>query len=164
MPTKSKEPMAIRPATVGDWQRIGELAELLVRTHYAFDRQRFFHPDKLRADAYQAHLRDEIAVGRAAVFVADLGGIIAGYVFAGIEPESWKELRHEAGYIHDLAVDDNYRRAGIGRALLASAIEWFAGRGVSRVMLWTAPANAGAQALFGDLGFRLTMIEMTLER
>lgn len=156
--------MTIRPAVDADWDRVGALGEVLVDTHYAFDRRRFMHPDTLRAEAYISHLREEIAHGRAVVHVAEVGGAVAGYVFAGIEPESWKDLRHEAGYIHDLVVDAAHRRGGVGRALIASAVRWFADRGVDRVMLGAAPANAGAQQLFRSLGFRPSMIEMTLER
>jgi ribosomal protein S18 acetylase RimI-like enzyme len=156
--------MTIHPATAADWPRVGELAEVLVRTHYAFDRQRFVHPDTLRAADYVSRLREEIDRGHAMVHVAESNGVVSGYVFAGIEGDSWKELRREAGYVHDLVVDEAFRGHGIGRALVACAIEWFAARGVSRIMLWTAPANATAQRLFRGLGFRDTMIELTLER
>jgi ribosomal protein S18 acetylase RimI-like enzyme len=155
--------MTIRPPTVDDWPRIGELAELLVQTHYAFDHSRFIHPDALRGGDYTARVRDEIGQGHAMVHVAENHSRVVGYVFAGVEPASWKELRHDAGYIHDVMVDDQHRHLGIGRALVASAIHWFAARGVTRVMLWTAPANTDAQRLFRSIGFRPTMIEMTLQ-
>lgn len=155
--------MTIRFATEADWPRIGELGELLVRSHHAFDVSRFLHPDALRADTYAARVRAEADRGNAMVAVADEGGRIVGYVFAAIEPESWKELRHQAGFVHDLAVEESHRRAGVGRALLASAIDWFAARGVDRVMLWSAAPNTGAQQLFRDAGFRPTMVEMTLD-
>ena len=152
----------IRPAAEVDWPSIGPLAEVLVRTHYAFDPARFFHPDTLRGDVYTAHLREEIAGGHATVLVADTSGAILGYVFVAIEPESWKEFRYEAGFVHDLVVDEHHRHAGIGAALLASAIEWIRARGVTRVTLGSAAPNTGAQELFRRAGFRPTMIEMTL--
>jgi GNAT superfamily N-acetyltransferase len=155
--------MTIRPAAADDWPRIGELAELLVRAHFAFDPMRFIHPSALEGHDYTRRVREEIDRGHAMVAVAELHGRIAGYVFAGVEPESWKELRREAGYVHDLVVDDAHRRAGVGRALIASAVDWFNARGITRIMLWTAPQNAGAQRLFHRVGFRQTMIEMTLD-
>ena len=156
--------MTIRPATDADWPRVGELGAMQVGVHYAFDAGRFFSPDRLPADVYLAHVREDIAGGRAIVLVAEVDGRIAGYAFAAIEAESWKELRYEAGFVHDLVVDTAYRRRGIGAALLQSAIDWFAARGVRRVMLGTSPGNGPAQALFRRAGFRQTMIEMTLDR
>ncbi|HMD37092.1 MAG TPA: GNAT family N-acetyltransferase [Vicinamibacterales bacterium] len=185
--------MTIRQVIDADWPRIGELGDLQVRAHYAFDSARFFSPDELPPDVYTSLVREEVAAGRATVLVAEVvvvddlrphprppsppGGTevderdggrrrrrIAGYVFAAIEAESWKELRHEAGLVHDLVVEETHRRRGIGAALLRSAIDWFAARGVTRVMLGTAPQNVQAQALFRRAGFRPTMIEMTMDR
>jgi len=155
--------MKIRSATADDWPRIGELAEMLVRTHYAFDDARFMHPDLLRGHVYTARVRDEVGQGQSMVQVADDDGRVVGYVFAGIEAGSWKELRHRAGYIHDVVVEDAHRHQGIARALMTSAIEWIAAQGVAPVLLWTAPQNIDAQRLFVSLGFRPTMIEMTLD-
>jgi ribosomal protein S18 acetylase RimI-like enzyme len=156
--------MTIRPAAAADWPRVGELAGLLVRMHHQFDPSRFVHPRTLGADAYIAHLHEELGRGGSMVHVAEDGGQIVGYVFAGIEPESWKELRQRAGYIHDLVVDEAHRRLGVGRALVASALDWFAARGVRQTLLWSGHANAAAQRLFLSLGFRPTMIEMTRDQ
>ena len=154
--------MTIRPVTPEEWHHVRRLAEQLVSTHHAFDANRFVPLSTLGADAYTQRLREEIDRGDAVVLVADVHGQIGGYVFAGIEPGNWKELRHDAGYVHDLVVDPAFQRKGTGRALLTTAAEWIRGRGITRVMLWTAPANTAAQELFRQAGFRPTMIEMTL--
>jgi ribosomal protein S18 acetylase RimI-like enzyme len=156
--------MTIRPATTNDWSHIGRLSELLVRAHHAYDASRFIHPDVLPGDVYTARVRSEVDQGQMMLRVAETDGKIVGFVLAGIEPESWKELRHEAGYVHDIVVDEAHRHAGIGGALFAAALDWFEARGTSRVMLWTAPQNFEAQRLFRRVGFRPTMIEMTLVR
>jgi GNAT superfamily N-acetyltransferase len=155
--------MTIHPAAGADWTGVGRLADLLVRTHHDFDKSRFVAPGFLPQDAYTARLRDETSRGHAIVLVAHIDDAVVGYVFAGVEPENWKELRHEAGYIHDLVVAPEQRRSGIGAALVEGAIGWFRARGIARVMLWTAWANVDAQQLFRRVGFRPTMIEMTLE-
>ena len=152
------------PVDAGDCAAVGALAEVLVRTHSAFDSRRFVPPETLRAPDYIARLREEVDRGDAVVLVAEVDGAIAGYVFAGVEAASWKDLRDEAGYVHDLVVDAAHRRGGVGRALVERAIAWFSARGVSRVMLSTAPSNTGAQRLFRAIGFRESMIEMTLSR
>ena len=83
----------------------------------------------------------------AVVFVAELDGHVVGYVYAGIEPQSWKELRDEAGFIHDVYVDESARRGGVATALLEAAAEWLAGRGMPRIVLWTAAPNDVCAAL-----------------
>jgi GNAT superfamily N-acetyltransferase len=97
------------------------------------------------------------------IFVAEQQGEVVGYVYAGLEPISWKELRDACGFIHDVVVDERARRGGTATALIEAAVVWLRERGAPRVMLWTAEKNAGAQQLFARLGFRRTMIEMTTE-
>src|SRR5262245_65684644 len=115
--------MTIRPAAATDWPRIGELSELLVAAHHEYDPSRFIPVSMLPADVYASRVRDEIARGHGTVLVAEIEGRIAGYVFAGVEPDSWKELRREAGYVHDLVVDDAHRQAALGAAPLATALQ-----------------------------------------
>lgn len=116
-------------------------------------------PESGYAQFLGAQLRDEDA----AVFVAERSGEVIGYVYAGLEPQSWQELREAAGFIHDIAVVEHGRRTGVARALADAAIEWLRARGAPRVLLWTAEQNDAAQRLFTGLGFRRTMAEMTRE-
>ena len=88
---------------------------------------------------------------------------VIGYVFAALEPLSWKELRDACGFIHDIAVDEKGRRSGVATALMEAAMAWLRSRGAPRVVLGTAERNPAAQRLFEKLGFRRTMIEMTRE-
>ena len=85
------------------------------------------------------------------------------YVYAGVEGQNWKELREEAGFIHDVVVAPDARAQGIGAQLIDAASIWCRERGMPRVLLWVAEQNAGAQRLFDRAGFRRTMIEMTRE-
>ena len=95
--------------------------------------------------------------------MAEADGAVVGYCYAVIEPMSWKELRDEAGFISDLALDPAARRQGAGRRLVDAAIQWFRDRKLARVMLWTSTQNAAARDLFASAGFRPTMTEMTLD-
>jgi GNAT superfamily N-acetyltransferase len=134
-----------------------------MHTHYAFDTQRFLEPGADAAAGYARFLVSQLHDEDSIVLVAEVGGHIVGYVYAAIEPLSWKELRDECGFIHDLLVADEARKGGIGEALLNAAIEWLRDRKMPRVMLWTAAPNAGARRLFERRGFRPTMTEMTLD-
>lgn len=153
----------IRLAEHRDLPALGLLGASLMRTHYAFDQPRFLSPDEGAEAGYAEFLGSQLHARDAVVMVAEIDGRVAGYVYAGIEPLSWKELRDEAGFVHDLLVSDEARSEGVGHQLLDAAIAWLRQRGMPRVVLWTAARNTGAQRLFERRGFRSTMIEMTLE-
>lgn len=155
--------LTIRRANPRDAGALGTLGATLMRTHHAFDPQRFLAAGDDAARGYAAFLRSQLDDDDAVVFVAERDGRIVGYVYAGLEPMSWKELRGPAGFVHDVMVEDEARGAGAGSALMDAAIAWLHDRGAPRVMLWTAERNENAQRLFLRLGFRPTMIEMTRE-
>ena len=155
--------VVIRPAEPRDREALGRLGALLLTIHYGFDRERFLAPGPHAAEGYGRFLAGEQHGDDVVVLVAERGGEVVGYTFAGIEPKSWKELRDVAGFIHDVVVDERARGAGLGTRLIEAAAAWLADRGVARVMLWTAERNDAAQRLFARLGFRRTMIEMTRE-
>ena len=156
----------IRRARPDDREVLGRLGASLMRAHYAFDERRFLAPGDHAESGYAAFLETQLTSADSLVLVADRTAdgepaAVIGYVYAGVEPLSWKELRGPAGFIHDLLVSDEARGLGIGERLLEAAVAWLTGRGVPRVMLWTASPNVGAQRLFQRHGFRPTMVEMT---
>ena len=153
----------VRMAEPRDAESLGRLGAMLIRTHYAFDPHRFLEPRPGSETGYASFLRGILGSPDDCVFVAEAHGRIAGYIWASLEPMSWKELRGPAGFIQDVVVTDDARRAGVATKLMEAAIAWLRERGAPRVLLWTATPNAPARALFRRLGFRETMVEMTLE-
>lgn len=154
----------IRRAELRDAAALGELGIALMRTHYALDGRRFLEPTPSDAGGYARFLEAQLDDDASIVMVAEQRGRIVGYVYAAVEPLSWKELRDECGFIHDLLVTEVARGRGAGEGLLDAAIEWLGERGMPRVVLGTAAQNENARRLFERRGFRPTMIEMTLER
>ena len=134
-----------------------------MRTHYAFDERRFLAPTQADAAGYAGFLASQLRDEDAIVMIAEQRGVVVGYVYAAVEPLSWKDLRNECGYIHDLLVTDLARGRGAGEGLLNAAIQWLQDRGMPRVVLGTAAQNEAARRMFERRGFRPTMIEMTLE-
>ena len=155
--------VTIRRATEADLPALGTLGASLLREHYAFDQQRFMAPQGNPEAGYAWFLGTQLEEDDVVVFVAERSGHIVGYVYAGLEPQSWKELREAAGFIHDVVVLPEAQRHGVATALIDAACEWFRSIGAPRVILWTAEKNEVAQRLFASLGFRRTMIEMTKE-
>ena len=153
----------IRPASRADLPALGRLGALLLRTHHEFDSRRFMAPGENPDAGYAWFLGTQLDEEDVIVLVAEQQSSVVGYVYAGLEPLSWKELRDACGFIHDVVVDERIRRSGAATALIEAASAWLRERGAPRVILWTAHSNAGAQQLFDRLGFRRTMIEMTRE-
>lgn len=154
----------IRPAEERDLPALGRLGALLVRAHHGFDSARFMAPGPGVEEGYAWFLGTQLAEPEVVIYVAERAGEVVGYVYAGVEPQSWKELRERAGFLHDVVVAEPLRGRGIAGRLIEAAARWLEAQGVPRVMLWTAERNGPAQRLFERLGFRRTMIEMTRER
>lgn len=154
--------VTVRPAEPRDAKALGRMGAMLMRTHYAFDPQRFLRPEEGAEQGYAAFLGSMMRHG--GVFVATRDDVVIGYVWAAMEPLSWKELRGPAGFIHDILVEESARGAGIGKQLMQAAIDWLRAEGAPRVVLWTAAQNTRAHKLFREeFGFRETMVEMTKE-
>lgn len=79
-------------------------------------------------------------------FVADIGGIVAGYVVC-VLTEDYE------GRIFSLAVGKNFRRCGIGLKLMEKAFKEFRNNKIASVRLEVRSSNIAAQSLYRKLGF-----------
>jgi ribosomal protein S18 acetylase RimI-like enzyme len=155
--------ISIRPASPADVGAIGRLGADLVRLHHELDAKRFLEATARTEHGYASYVRSQLANHEIIVLVAERGGEVLGYTFAGVEGTDYMSLRGPAGVLHDIVVDSKHRGLGIGRALLEATLEVLEERGVPRIVLSTAERNESAQRLFSRAGFRRTMIEMTRE-
>jgi ribosomal protein S18 acetylase RimI-like enzyme len=155
--------ITVRRATRADLPTLGRLGALLVRTHHDFDPQRFIEASPQTETGYAAFLGSQLDTPNVAVLVAEDDGTVIGYTYAGVEGRDYMALRGPAGVVYDIVVDPSRRRSGVGRALLAAALEFLKSHGAPRVVLSTATRNDAAQRLFERAGFRKTMLEMTAE-
>ena len=163
MPSDTQNMPIVRRATPADLPRIGRLGALLVEEHYDFDPRRFLAARPGTPEGYASFISTQLEDPDVAVLVAADDGEVIGYAYAAVEGYDYMALRGPAGVLHDIIVDPGHRGRGVGRQLLAAALEFLRSRGVPRVVLSTAERNEAAQHLFASIGFRRTMIEMTLE-
>lgn len=77
--------------------------------------------------------------------VASLDGVLAGTVMAGYEGHR--------GWINYLAVAPEFRRSGIGRALMERAEELLRAAGCPKINLQVRAGNGAAVAFYRRLGF-----------
>jgi ribosomal protein S18 acetylase RimI-like enzyme len=155
--------IAIRTATASDQERLGRYGGALMRQHHDDDPRRFLQVDHPEA-GYGRFLVSQLANPDSLVMVAEHSGAVIGYIFADVEATNWMELRGPCGVVHDIYVDETARHLGAGRELMRAAITWIRSRGRSQVVLTTKTRNEHAHRLFATLGFRKTMIEMTLDQ
>jgi GNAT superfamily N-acetyltransferase len=155
--------IAIRPATASDRESLGQFGGALMRQHHTADPKRFIQVDHPEA-GYGRFLVSQLSNPNSLVMVAEHSGRVIGYVFADVESTNWMELRGPCGVVHDIYVDEAARRLGAGRELMNAAIAWIRSKGRSQVVLLTKSRNEHAKQLFATLGFRPTMIEMTLDQ
>ena len=155
--------LTVRPARAEDMPAVGRLGALLVRTHHDFDPERFIAATRRTADGYGSFIGTQLDDSEVVVLVAEQDGEVVGYTYAAVEGYDWMSLRGPAGVLHDIVVDPERRRGGVGRALLDATIAALTALGAPRVVLSTAERNEIAQRLFAQAGFRRTMVEMTRE-
>jgi len=153
----------VRPATPSDQEALGRCGAALMRQHHAADARRFIEVEHPEA-GYGRYLVSRLADRDSLVMVAEEAGRVVGYVYADVEGTSWKDLRGPCGYVHDVYVDEGARRRGAGWALMRAAIDWIRSKGRTQIVLFTKTGNAHAQRLFAALGFRPTVVEMTLDQ
>lgn len=154
--------LTIRPATNADQAALGRYGAALMRQHHAADPRRFLlteHPEA----GYGRYLVSLIDDPESLVMVAEEDGRVVGYVYAHHEGTSWRDLRGPCAYLDDVFVDDPTRRRGIGRRLLQAAIDWARQKDMPQMVLYSHTQNETAQRLFDSMGFRRTMVEMTLD-
>ena len=155
--------ITIRPATASDQDLLGRFGGALMRQHHTSDPRRFIQVEHPEA-GYGRFLVSQLSNPNSLVMVAEHSGAVIGYVFADVEATNWMELRGPCGVVQDIYVDEAARRLGAGRELMNAAITWIRSNGRSQVVLMTKSRNEHAQHLFTTLGFRPTMIEMTLDQ
>jgi RimJ/RimL family protein N-acetyltransferase len=85
----------------------------------------------------------------AAVFVAETNGTIVGRLSIGRDPHPASEHVADLG----LMVARNFRRLGVGTALMEEAERWARGAGVRKLELHVFPHNEPAIALYEGLGY-----------
>lgn len=140
----------VRRATALDLDELTDLWLDIGRHHERLDASFALRPDA-RPEARRllaAWLRDPDA----AAFVCG-DGPLEGLCLARLDraPPIQRETLRAA--ISDLGVRPDLRRRGRGRALVAAALDWVAGRGVGRVEVRVAHANPEGQAFWRALGF-----------
>ena len=84
------------------------------------------------------------------------GGVYVAVALAGEERAGYAEIRNVAGeaQIYNIAIAPEFRREGIGEALLRHLVDKAEQEGCTLVTLEVKSGNEAAEALYAKLGFR----------
>src|SRR6185369_11120677 len=118
---------------VGDVEECWALDQRCFADGEAYDRETFKELLAQRAVAYKTVAADSIMVG---------------FVIGLVEPDG-------TGHVVVLGVSPDWRRQGIGEALMEYVEAGFAGRGVRMIHLEVRTSNAGARFLYEKRGFAI---------
>jgi ribosomal protein S18 acetylase RimI-like enzyme len=96
----------------------------------------------------------------ALTLIAELDGEAAGFLMLLFDLPDDVTLQRQAFVVY-MAVRTASRKRGLGRALLAAAVEEARKRGVAHISLMVTEANAPARALYAQAGFVDERVQMT---
>ena len=92
------------------------------------------------------------------VFVADLEGVVAGFVHVRSLEDYFRRRKH--GHVADLVVAEGHEGQGIATALLAKAEDWTRAQGYDWMTLGVFEQNVRAESLYQKLGYRRDVIRL----
>lgn len=159
--TASKLPpgseLVLRHAVAEDMARIKPL-------WHALYQHQFEHGMLLRLpeDAFEAWLKSIVPfLGRfASVVVAESGAEIVGFVAGRIRTLPPYFGTATIGTISEVFVSDSLRGGGIGRRLLAFALEWYTAQQITRVELQVVAGNPDGIRFYRQLGWHEELLQM----
>jgi ribosomal protein S18 acetylase RimI-like enzyme len=155
--------LLVREARAADYGALSEVFSEIDALHRGSLPHVFRAPDGPARS--EEHLASVIADQNAAVLVAQSGAEIVGLVevFLREAPEISIMVPRRFAVVDTLIVKEDFRRLGIGRALMQRAHQWAQARGASQVELTVWEFNSGAKAFYESLGYSTTRRTMYRE-
>ncbi|NLG79133.1 MAG: GNAT family N-acetyltransferase [Firmicutes bacterium] len=153
--------VSIRQATANDFEALCELLEDVEALH------REALPHVFRKPEGRGWIQEAVAAATtgddAVIFVAESAGRAVGLVHAsiGYAPDLPIMVPRRYVMIHDLVVGKDFRRVGIGRALVERVHEWALARDVAEVELNVWEFNRPALALYKEMGYETVRRRMS---
>jgi ribosomal protein S18 acetylase RimI-like enzyme len=143
--------LRIRKATQEDTRAIVELWKEMMDFHR--ERDRHFTRSVDGHERFAEFVSGRIVSETSCVLVAEQQCEIVGYCLATLSkfPPVFEYQKY--GAIFDLAVTENYRKKGIGQALVEAAVQWLSEQEIHRVEVRVATSNKVSIAFWKKIGF-----------
>ena len=141
----------IRSAHSRDLDRIAALWIALTEHHSSVDPLFALRPEA--GAEVRRLLTATLGDPDAAIFVYERDGDLLGFCTTRIDRAPAIQVEVERAEITDLMVRVNWRRRGVGRALVERALGWVKERGVERCEVRVASRNSEGQGFWRSVGF-----------
>ncbi|MEM7105003.1 MAG: GNAT family N-acetyltransferase [Bacteroidota bacterium] len=137
--------MTIKEARIEDLEEVAKL----------FDAYRVFYKQSSDMEAAKAFINERIELEESVIFVAEAqnGAIAYNAGFTQLYPFFTSVGMSRKWVLNDLFVHPDFRRMGVARKLMETAIDFARSTGASGLALETAIDNGAAQPLYEALGF-----------
>jgi ribosomal protein S18 acetylase RimI-like enzyme len=147
-----------------DERRDSESVRACVIELQEFERQ--YAPDmpegRTMVDEYLALTFARCRQWKGAVFVAEVGGEVAGFscVWGRVKSEEPDDNPADYAYISDFIVREAYRGSGVGRALMGAVEDYARKCGADVLRVQALARNTGATTFYDRAGFSPFQVEM----
>ena len=157
-----KEMTTIRTADIGDGKVLAKLNAFVQEIHLQHRSDDFKETSLPKLEAWYESLLERPTTK---AWIAETSGQPVGYVLAISRdlPETPFTKARAFLEVDQLAVDPNYRRQGVARALVSKAITYAQEEGIDRIEASSWSFNQEAHCLFGHLGFVPKIIRFELD-
>ncbi|WP_051283970.1 GNAT family N-acetyltransferase [Desulforegula conservatrix] len=141
----SAERVRVRPATKDDIEDLADLIAILFKLEpdYIIDRAKQKKGLSALIDSYSAYIA-----------VAEFQGRVLG--MCSCQTIISTSEGGPAGIIEDLVVSPDFRKKGIGKALIRNVALWAEKKGISRLQLLADRDNYGALGFYRKTGWNMT--------
>jgi len=153
----------IRKTAADDADRVAEIHTEGWRQAYRGIIADSFLFGKLSVCRRAGNIRKELELGQGESYVAERGGVVAGFVVMGLSRDDDK--RGEGNFeLWAVYTEPAMKRSGLGAEMLAFCEAEAARRGMREVSLWVLERNASARAFYEKYGYRPDGAVKVLER
>jgi len=133
--------MTIHRTTIDDLKPLSHL----------FDQYRIFYKQKSNLVAAESFIQERLSLNESVIFIAKIDGEYAG--FTQLYPSFTSVGMKRIWILNDLYVHKDFRKKGIGEALIKHTFEYARKTGRIKVILETGNDNIQAQKLYEKIGF-----------
>ncbi len=140
------------PSVVGIWKEfMREHDKIVLKKN---EKLRTYTPKKKNAaDNYRAFITKQLKGGKGAIFIAEIGGKLAGFTLIIIKDEIPIFKIEKIGYISDLFVKKEHSGKGLGSKLMDESINWFKKNKLKHISVGLYADNENAHLFYKKKGF-----------